>query len=114
MFYFLLVDVDGYVEDGREIFDDDLDEATIVKEEKKGRGKKRNRTDKSFDEDTPSTNRDIQKMFASMPVKKKKEVSSFYLFNFVYKVYYYYVVLNKLQSSALNLNKCHSILGNLK
>uniref|UniRef100_A0A2S2QB52 DNA polymerase n=1 Tax=Sipha flava TaxID=143950 RepID=A0A2S2QB52_9HEMI len=65
--------IDGYVEDGREIFDDDLDEESIVKEEKKGRGKKRSRADKSFDEDIPS-NRDIQKMFANMPVKKKKEV----------------------------------------
>jgi hypothetical protein len=50
-----------------------LDEESIVKEEKKGRGKKRSRADKSFDEDIPS-NRDIQKMFANMPVKKKKEV----------------------------------------
>lgn len=62
------------MEDGREIFDDDLDEASIVKEEKKGRGKKRSRADKSFDENTPSSNRDIQRMFANMPVKKKKEV----------------------------------------
>lgn len=67
-------DVDGYVEDGREIFDDDLDEESIAKEEKKGRGKKRSRADKSFEEDLPSSNRDIQKMFANMPVKKKKEV----------------------------------------
>ncbi|XP_022162761.1 DNA polymerase alpha catalytic subunit [Myzus persicae] len=67
-------DVDGYVEDGREIFDDDLDEESIVKEEKKGRGKKRSRADKSFDEDHSSSNRDIQKMFANMPIKKKKEV----------------------------------------
>uniref|UniRef100_A0A2S2P4V9 DNA polymerase n=2 Tax=Schizaphis graminum TaxID=13262 RepID=A0A2S2P4V9_SCHGA len=67
-------DVDGYVEDGREIFDDDLDEESIVKEGKKGRGKKRSRADKSFEEDLPSSNRDIQKMFANMPVKKKKEV----------------------------------------
>jgi len=76
---FLLVDVDGYVEDGREIFDDDLDEASIVKEEKKGRGKKRIRVDQKFSEDAHSSNRDIQKMFANMPVKKKKEV--------VYKLY---------------------------
>lgn len=73
--YYLLDDVDGYVEDGREIFDDDLDEMSIVKEEKKGRGKKRNRADKSFDDDACSSSRDIQKMFANMPTKKKKEVS---------------------------------------
>lgn len=79
--FFLLVDVDGYVEDGREIFDDDLDEESIAKEEKKGRGKKRNRADKSFEEDLPSSNRDIQKMFANMPVKKKKEVSKLDIFN---------------------------------
>lgn len=72
---FLLDDVDGYVEDGREIFDDDLDEASIVKEEKKGRGKKRSRADKSFNEETSSSSRDIQKMFANMPIKKKKEVN---------------------------------------
>lgn len=78
---FLLDDVDGYVEDGREIFDDDLDEASIVKEEKKGRGKKRSRADKSFDEDLPSSNRDIQKMFANMPIKKKKEVRILNNFN---------------------------------
>lgn len=70
----MLVDVDGYVEDGREIFDDDLDEASIVKEEKKGRGKKRSRTNKCLDEDASSSNKDIQKMFANMPTKKKKEV----------------------------------------
>lgn len=70
----MLVDVDGYIEDGREIFDDDLDEASIIKEEKKGRGKKRSRADKSFVEDASSSNKDIQKMFANMPTKKKKEV----------------------------------------
>lgn len=79
--FFLLVDVDGYVEDGREIFDDDLDEESIAKEEKKGRGKKRSRADKSFEEDLPSSNRDIQKMFANMPVKKKKEVSVLDIFS---------------------------------
>jgi len=79
--FFLSDDVDGYVEDGREIFDDDLDEASIVKEEKKGRGKKRSRADKSFEEDHPSSNRDIQKMFANMPIKKKKEVSILNIFN---------------------------------
>lgn len=73
MLKILIDQIDGYVEDGREIFDDDLDEESIVKEEKKGRGKKRSRADKSFDEDIHST-RDIQKMFANMPVKKKKEV----------------------------------------
>lgn len=79
--FFLLVDVDGYVEDGREIFDDDLDEESIAKEGKKGRGKKRSRADKSFEEDLPSSNRDIQKMFANMPVKKKKEVTILDIFN---------------------------------
>jgi len=78
---FLLDDVDGYVEDGREIFDDDLDEASIVKEEKKGRGKKRSRADKSFDEDHSSSNKDIQKMFKNIPKKKKKEVHIFNIFN---------------------------------
>lgn len=53
-----------------------MDEASIVKEEKKGRGKKRSRNDKSFDEDASSSNKDIQKMFANMPVKKKKEVDT--------------------------------------
>lgn len=45
-----------------------------MKEEKKGRGKKRSRANKSFDEDASSSNKDIQKMFANMPIKKKKEV----------------------------------------
>jgi hypothetical protein len=56
-----------------------LDEESIVKEGKKGRGKKRSRADKSFEEDLPSSNRDIQKMFANMPVKKKKEVPILYI-----------------------------------
>lgn len=85
--FFLLVDVDGYVEDGREIFDDDLDEESIAKEEKKGRGKKRSRADKSFEEDLPSSNRDIQKMFANMPVKKKKEVTILDIFNLLQNVF---------------------------
>lgn len=80
----VLVDVDGYVEDGREIFDDDLDEASIVKEEKKGRGKKRSRVDKHFNENDLSSNRDIQKMFANMPIKKKKEV--------VYNIHIFYFI----------------------
>jgi len=46
----------------------------LSKKKKKGRGKKRNRADKSYDEEASSSNRDIQKMFANMPIKKKKEV----------------------------------------
>jgi len=56
-----------------------LDEASIAKEEKKGRGKKRSRADKSFDEEAQSSNRDIQKMFANMPIKKKKELNNTYV-----------------------------------
>lgn len=65
-----------------------MDEASIVKEEKKGRGKKRSRADKTFDEDTSSSNRDIQKMFANMPMKKKKEVN---ILTWIYKYNVHYI-----------------------
>lgn len=68
-----IVGGDGYVEDGREIFDDDLDEQSIEKDKKVG--KKRDHSGKPKNVEPPTGN--IQKMLANMPTKKKKEVHSF-------------------------------------
>ncbi|XKL64150.1 hypothetical protein PGB90_004236 [Kerria lacca] len=62
--------VEGYVEDGREIFDDDLDEESIKKNQKNGT--KRNRFGTKISVEPPRDN--IKKMIASMPMKRKREV----------------------------------------
>lgn len=59
---------DGYVEDGREIFDDDLDEESIKKE-----SKKRGRSNTQKHVEPPKGN--IERMLANMPSKRKREVS---------------------------------------
>lgn len=74
LFYFEKTTIDGvegYVEDGREIFDDDLDEESIKKNQKNGT--KRNRFGTKISVEPPRDN--IKKMIASMPMKRKREVS---------------------------------------
>lgn len=63
------VGTDGYVEDGREIFDDDLDEETVQKEQK---SKKRDRSGALKVVEGPKGN--IEQMLANMPTKKRKVV----------------------------------------
>lgn len=60
---------DGYIEDGREIFDDDLDEESVQKQQK---SKKRDRSGTHKIIEGPKGN--IEHMLANMPVKKKKVV----------------------------------------
>ncbi len=60
---------EGYVEDGREIFDDDLDEESIRKNQKT---KKRDRTANHKNVEPPKGN--LEKMFKNMPAKRKREV----------------------------------------
>ncbi|KAK9497008.1 hypothetical protein O3M35_012802 [Rhynocoris fuscipes] len=60
----------GYIEDGREIFDDDLDEESIEKSKTVNRGKKRSR-----DLGPISSKGNIRNMLAGMPTKKRKETS---------------------------------------
>lgn len=65
----IVVGGDGYVEDGREIFDDDLDEESIKKE-----SKKRGRSSVQKNVEPPKGN--IEQMLANMPTKRKREVSA--------------------------------------
>ncbi|XP_014254893.1 DNA polymerase alpha catalytic subunit [Cimex lectularius] len=58
----------GYVEDGREIFDDDLDEESISKSKSTGSRKKRHR-----DLEDSNSKGNIQNMLINMPAKRKKE-----------------------------------------
>ncbi|XP_026681707.1 DNA polymerase alpha catalytic subunit-like [Diaphorina citri] len=57
---------DGYVEDGREIFDDDIEDVPQKKEKHDKRKKNKNIQN-------PNAKGDIQKLLANMPVKKKKK-----------------------------------------
>uniref|UniRef100_A0A8D8V3S0 DNA polymerase n=1 Tax=Cacopsylla melanoneura TaxID=428564 RepID=A0A8D8V3S0_9HEMI len=57
---------DGYVEDGREIFDDDIED--VPQDKEKGKKKKNKNVQK------PDAKKgDIQKLLANMPTKKKKK-----------------------------------------
>ncbi|CAH1398889.1 unnamed protein product [Nezara viridula] len=60
----------GYVEDGREIFDDDLDEESIKKSQNIVTGRKRGR------DIAPEKKGNIRNMLAKMPSKKKKKETS--------------------------------------
>lgn len=74
--YFNFLGGNGYIEDGREIFDDDLDEESIEKSKTVITGKKRSR-----DLGPISKKGNIRNMLAGMPAKKRKEVINrhFYL-----------------------------------
>lgn len=61
------------MEDGREIFDDDLDDDSLIYNSKKKEGKKKRKSDR-FNEDGHSKS-NIKNMLMNMPTKKKKEVS---------------------------------------
>ncbi|KAJ8966094.1 hypothetical protein NQ317_008769 [Molorchus minor] len=62
-------DGSGYVEDGRDIFDDDLDMESIARASAKGKGTKRKK--KSVSENAGKGN--LQFMLSNMPSKKKEE-----------------------------------------
>lgn len=62
---------EGYVEDGREIFDDDLDEESIRKSRN---AKKHNRS--SGSKNTEGRKGNIEQMLAHMPAKRKREVNN--------------------------------------
>ncbi|KAJ8971883.1 hypothetical protein NQ314_000496 [Rhamnusium bicolor] len=62
-------DGSGYVEDGRDIFDDDLDSESIAQATAKGKGTKRKK--KAISENAGKGN--LQLMLSNMPSKKKEE-----------------------------------------
>jgi DNA polymerase alpha subunit A len=77
----LYVDGCGYVEDGREIFDDDLDDDSIMsatsrKKERVGSKRQKDRRKESNQTCSDSAGRssNIRSMLMNMPTKKKKEV----------------------------------------
>lgn len=64
------------MEDGREIFDDDLDDESISRNKKqKNESRKRGRPKVEKAEVTRPVGGNIRNMFANMPAKKRKEVS---------------------------------------
>ncbi|KAG8221963.1 hypothetical protein J437_LFUL007804 [Ladona fulva] len=74
--YIVFTDGAGYVEDGREIFDDDMDDEAISQASKKtpkGRTKKNEKFSKESAAEVGKSN-NIRSMFMNIPTKKKKEV----------------------------------------
>lgn len=66
------------MEDGREIFDDDLDDESISRNKKqKNESRKRGRPKVEKVEVTRPVGGNIRNMFANMPAKKRKEVSEY-------------------------------------
>nr|XP_023025122.1 DNA polymerase alpha catalytic subunit [Leptinotarsa decemlineata] len=63
------LDGSGYLEDGRDIFDDDLDSESIAQASARGKGVKRKK--KNVSENAGRGN--LQQMLSSMPTKKKEE-----------------------------------------
>lgn len=68
----------GYVEDGRDIFDDDLDEESIERKSKEksgSSGRKRGRSKVDAPVESGRAGGNIRNLIANMPIKKKKEVN---------------------------------------
>ncbi|XP_044750416.1 DNA polymerase alpha catalytic subunit [Coccinella septempunctata] len=62
-------DGSGYYDDGREIFDDDLDSQSIANASSKNKGVKRKK--KAVSDNVPKG--DLKRMLSKMPIKKKEE-----------------------------------------
>ncbi|VEN38662.1 unnamed protein product [Callosobruchus maculatus] len=65
-------DGSGYIEDGRDIFDDDLDSESIAHAQASGKEKGKKRKKKAVSENAGKGN--LQQMISNMPTKKKEEV----------------------------------------
>ncbi|CAH1980880.1 unnamed protein product [Acanthoscelides obtectus] len=65
-------DGSGYIEDGRDIFDDDLDSESIAQAQASGRDKGKKRKKKAVSENAGKGN--LAQMLSNMPVKKKEEI----------------------------------------
>lgn len=72
----LILDGSGYVEDGREIFDDDLDSESIAQASKGSDGRKRKKNVSKI-----TTKGNIDAMLSNMPEKKKKVYCVFFMPN---------------------------------
>ena len=71
-FNILFLDGSGYVEDGREVFDDDLDDGEVEKTRaSKGKARKKDRG-------VPVKSSNIKNMFMNQPSKNKDVISSSY------------------------------------
>ncbi|GBP39586.1 DNA polymerase alpha catalytic subunit [Eumeta japonica] len=62
----------GYVEDGREIFDDEEEDSYVISNKESGRGQKR----KARVSAHPSSKSNIRNLLGSMPSKKKEDVKT--------------------------------------